>query len=149
MARFSTAQKRPPVPGKHITDQQAKLYMNYRRTHTREAAAAKAGFSTSTGARLDTDPRSPSQKRVPRGRRRPDPLVEYWDSEIVPMLRASPGLRPITLLLEMQRRHAGFPDNLRRTLCQRQFESDPPLRRTGNLELTHLRFSSTLVQLVS
>jgi hypothetical protein len=53
MARFSTAQKRPPVPGKHITDQQAKLYMNQRRTHTREAAAAKAGFSTSTGARLD------------------------------------------------------------------------------------------------
>ena len=34
------------MPGKHITDQQAKLYMNHRRTHTREAAAAKAGFST-------------------------------------------------------------------------------------------------------
>jgi hypothetical protein len=119
MARFSTAQKRPPVPGKHITDQQAKLYMNQRRTHTREAAAAKAGFSTSTGARLDTDPRLPSQKRTPRGRRRPDPLMEYWDGEIVPMLQASPGLRPITLLLEMQRRHAGFPDNLRRTLERR------------------------------
>ena len=86
MARFSTAQKRPPVPGKHITDQQAKLYMNHRRTHTREAAAAKAGFSTSTGARLDADPRLPTQKRAPRGRRRPDPLVEYWDSEIEPML---------------------------------------------------------------
>jgi hypothetical protein len=119
MARFSTAQKRPPVPGKHITDQQVKLYMNLRRTHSRETAAAKAGFSTSTGARLDTDPRLPSQKRSPRGRRRPDPLVEYWDSEIVPMLRASPGLRPITVLLEMQRRHAGFADNLRRTLERR------------------------------
>jgi len=35
------------------------------------------------------------------------------------MLRASPGLRPITLLLEMQRRHASFPDNLRRTLERR------------------------------
>src|SRR5215469_6032327 len=93
--------------------------MNLRRTHTRETAAAKAGFSTSTGARLDADARMPSQKRAPRGRRRPDPLVEYWDSEIVPMLRASPGLRPITLLLEMQRRHAGFPDNLRRTLERR------------------------------
>ena len=51
------------MPGKHITDQQAKLYMNDRRTHTREAAAAKAGFSTSTGARLDVDPRLPTQKR--------------------------------------------------------------------------------------
>ena len=93
--------------------------MNLRRTHTRETAAAKAGFSTSTGARLDADAQMPSQKRAPRGRRRPDPLAEYWDSEIVPMLRASPGLRPITLLLEMQRRHASFPDNLRRTLERR------------------------------
>src|SRR5215469_7876480 len=109
----------PSVPGKHITDQQAKLYMNLHRTHTREAAAAKAGFSTSTGARLDTDPRLPSQKRSLRGRRRPDPLVEYWDGEIVPMLRASPRLRPITVLLEMQRRHADFPDSLRRTLERR------------------------------
>lgn len=119
MSGLSTLQKRSPVPGKHITDQQAKLYMNLRRTHTRESAAAKAGFSTSTGARLDADAQMPSQKRAPRGRRRPDPLAEYWDSEIVPMLRASPGLRPITLLLEMQRRHASFPDNLRRTLERR------------------------------
>ncbi len=107
------------MPGKHITDQQAKLYMNHRRTHTREVAAAKAGFSTSTGARLDADPRLPSQKGSPRGRRRADPLAAYWDSQIVPMLRASPGLRPITVLLEMQRRHVGFPDNLRRTLERR------------------------------
>jgi hypothetical protein len=37
----------------------------------------------------------------------------------VPMLQASPGLRPITVLLEMQRRHADFTDNLRRTLERR------------------------------
>jgi hypothetical protein len=107
------------VPGKHITDQQAKLYMNLHRTHTRETAAAKAGFSASTAARLDADPRMPSQKRTPRGRRRPDPLAEYWESEIVPMLLARPGLRPITVLREMQRRHAGFSDELRRTLERR------------------------------
>ena len=107
------------MPGRHITDQQAKLYMNLRRTHTRETAAAKAGFGASTGGRLDADPRMPSQKRTPRGRRRPDPLAEYWESEIVPMLLASPGLRPITVLGEMQRRHAGFSDVLRRTLERR------------------------------
>lgn len=39
------------VPGTHITDQQARLYMNLRRTHTRQIAAAKAGFSASTGGR--------------------------------------------------------------------------------------------------
>src|SRR5215472_288014 len=107
------------VPGRHITDQQAKLYMTFRQTHTRQTAAAKAGFSTSTSARLDADPRMPSQKRQPRGRRRPDPLEPYWDSEIVPLLQATPGLRPITVLGEMQRRHPGLVDHLRRTLERR------------------------------
>lgn len=95
------------------------MYMNLRRTDSRQTAAAKAGFSTSTGARLDADPRLPSQKRAPRGRRRPDPLAAYWDSEIVPMLEAMPGLRPITVLREMQRRHSVFSDDLRRTLERR------------------------------
>ena len=107
------------MPGTHITDQQAKLYMTLRRTHSRQTAAAKAGFSTSTGARLDADPRMPSQKRQPRERRRPDPLEPYWDSEIVPLLQGAAGLRPITVLHEMQRRHLGFGDNLRRTLERR------------------------------
>jgi hypothetical protein len=109
----------PTVPGTHITDQQAKLYMTLRGTHSRQTAAAKAGFSTSTGARLDADPRMPSRKRQPRGRRRPDPLEPYWDSEIVPLLQGAAGLRPITVLHEMQRRHLGFGDNLRRTLERR------------------------------
>ena len=39
------------MPGGHITDQQAKLYMTLRPSHTRQTAAAKASFSTSTGAR--------------------------------------------------------------------------------------------------
>ena len=108
-----------PVPGRNITDQQAKLYMNLRRTHTRQTAAAKAGFSISTGARLDADPRLPWRKRTPRGRRRPDPLADYWDAEIVPMLAAMPALRPVTVLHEMQRRHPEFSDDLRRTLERR------------------------------
>ena len=86
------------MPGTHITDQQARLYMDLRRTHTRPIAAAKAGFSASTGARLDADPRMPSQKQTTRGRRRPDPLASVWDAEIVPLLEATPGLRPITIL---------------------------------------------------
>lgn len=109
----------PVVPGTHITDQQAKLYMTLRRTHSRQTAAAKADFSFGTGARLDADPRLPSQRHQPRARRRPDPLELYWDSEIVPLLEATPGLRPITLLGEMQRRHPKFSANLRRTLERR------------------------------
>ena len=108
-----------PVPGRHITDQQAKLYMTLRRTHRRETAAAKACFSASTAARLDADPRMPSQKRTPRGRRRADPLEPFWDTEIVPMLEAAPGLRPITVFDEMRRRHPDFSEAWRRTLERR------------------------------
>ncbi len=44
--------------------------MSYRNTHTTESAAAKAGFSTATGDRINQDGRLPSQKAQPRGRRR-------------------------------------------------------------------------------
>ncbi len=93
--------------------------MNLHRTHSRQIASAKAGFSPSTGARLDADSRLPSHKQPPRGRRRPDPLAEVWEAEIVPMLQAEPGLRPVAILGEMQRRHPGFPADVRRTLERR------------------------------
>ena len=38
-----------------------------------ETAAAKVGFSRVTGYRLEADPRLPSEKRKPRGSRRPGP----------------------------------------------------------------------------
>ena len=93
--------------------------MILRRTHIRQTAAAKAGFSPSTGARLEATPRLPSRERKPRGRRRSDPLAQYWESEILPMLTALPGVRPITVLGEMLRRHATFSHRLRRTLERR------------------------------
>ena len=38
--------------------------MSYRQTLTVEAGAAKAGFSTATGYRVEGDPRLPSQKKA-------------------------------------------------------------------------------------
>jgi hypothetical protein len=67
--------------------------MKSRQTNVPALAAAKAGFSTATAYRIEADPRLPSQKEKPRGRRRPDPLAGVWDSEIVPMLEAAPGIR--------------------------------------------------------
>ena len=107
------------MPGTHITDQQARLYMHHRRTHTRQIAAARAGIGASTGARLDADPRLPSQHRTPRGRRRPDPLIAVWEAEIVPMLQATSGLRPVAVFDEMLRRHPDLPPGVRRTLERR------------------------------
>src|SRR4029077_7417983 len=119
MLGFSTPQKRSPVPGNHITDQQVRLYMDLRRSHTREASAAKAGLSTTTGARIDADPRLPSQVQLPRGRRRPDPLAAIWDSEIVPLLETAPGLHPASVMTELLRRPRAFPAATRRTLERR------------------------------
>ncbi|WP_414476324.1 IS21 family transposase [Microvirga sp. M2] len=96
-----------------------RLYMKLRHTDTTPIAAAKAGFSPSTGYRIDKDPRLPSQKKAPRGRRRPDPLQAVWDSEIVPLLQAAPSLRPVALFEEIVRRHPELGTGIRRTLERR------------------------------
>src|SRR5246127_2183152 len=96
-----------------------RLYMNYRLILSPEAAAAKAGFSKASAYRIEDDLRLPSQKKVPRGRRRSDPLVPYWDAEIVPILKAAPGIRVIGVLEELRRRHPDLNANIRRTLERR------------------------------
>ena len=79
--------------------------MKSRQTNAPAIAAAKAGFSPATAYRIEADPRLPSQKKEPRGRRRPDPLAGVWDREIVPMLEAAPGIRAVAIFEEICRRH--------------------------------------------
>jgi hypothetical protein len=93
--------------------------MRLRQNERPGVAAAKAGFSTSTAYRLEQDSRFPSQKKQPRGRRRPDPLAEVWDSEIVPMLERAPGLRPVAVFDEIRRRHPAIDPGVRRTVERR------------------------------
>jgi hypothetical protein len=93
--------------------------MKFRQSETPIIAAAKAGFSGSTAYRFEQDLRLPSQNKAPRGRRRPDPLAEVWASEIVPMLKNAPGLRPIAVLEEIRRRHPAIGVGIRRTLERR------------------------------
>jgi IstB-like ATP binding protein len=102
-----------------------RLYMSYRQTHCTAVAAAKAGFSTATGYRIENDPRLPSQKKGLRGRRRPDPLADVWDSEIVPILKATPGIRAIAVLDEIRRRHPEIGPGIRRTLRHHQARQVP------------------------
>lgn len=82
-------------------------------------AAARAGFSVATAYRIEADPRLPSQKKTPRGRRRPDPLAEVFDAEVVPLLQAASGVRPIAILEELLRRHPELSRGVRRTLERR------------------------------
>lgn len=107
------------MPGRHINDHQMRLYMKSRLTESMPAAAAQAAMSLASAYRIESDTRLPSQKALPRGRRRPDPLVSIFDPEVVPMLQAAPGLRPIAIFEEMQRRHPELPDCVRRTLERR------------------------------
>jgi transposase InsO family protein len=93
--------------------------MKIRQSEAPIIAAAKAGFSASTGYRFELDPRLPSQKKAPRGRRRPDPLAAVWESEIVPMTANAPGLRPIAVFDEIRRRHPEISASVRRTLERR------------------------------
>jgi hypothetical protein len=74
--------------------------MDFRRQHPQHVAAAKAGFSERTGRRVETaHHRPPMQAGQLRLRRQTaDPFLGLWDGEIRPMLEATPGLRPVTLL---------------------------------------------------
>jgi hypothetical protein len=116
---FFSPKRNHILTGRHVTDHQTRLYMKFRQTDTLPVAAAKASFSSSTGYRFESDPRLPSQKKQMRGRRRPDPLVNIFDSEVVPMLKAAPGLRSVAILEEMLRRHCELGAGIRRTLERR------------------------------
>ena len=107
------------LPGRHITDCQMRLYMSFRQAETPTVAAAKAGFSAATAYRIERDRRLPSQKVVPRGRRRRDPLAAGWDSEVAPLLKSAPGLRPVAIFDEIRRRHPEVGAGIRRTLERR------------------------------
>jgi hypothetical protein len=96
-----------------------RLFMKFRKTDAPALAGAKSGFSPASAYRIDADPRLPSQKKVPRDRRRPDPLIAVWDDEIVPMMKAAPGLRPVAIFAEMLRRHPDLGDGVRRTMERR------------------------------
>src|ERR1700737_2539399 len=93
--------------------------MIYRHSKDATVAAAKAGFCPPTAYRIEADSRLPSQKKKPRGRRRPDPLAGVWDSEIVPMLETAPGVRAVAIFEEICRRDPGIALGVRRTLERR------------------------------
>ena len=93
--------------------------MIHRKKDRPALAAARSGFSTATAYRIEADSGRSSEKRKPRGRRRPDPLAGIFEGEIVPLLEASPGLRAVALYEEMMRRHPELHHGVRRTLERR------------------------------
>jgi hypothetical protein len=93
--------------------------MKLRDTHTPAIAGAKAGFSTATAYLLEKELHLRPAGKAARERRRPDPLIDIWDSEIVPMLSAAPGLRSVAIIEEMNRRYPAIYLGTRRTMERR------------------------------
>ena len=83
--------------------------MTFRHNDSVPLAAAKASMSTSTGFRIERDPRLPSHKQKPRGRRRSDPLAGIFDEKVVPMLIAEPGLRAVAIYRVFWPRRSDMP----------------------------------------
>src|SRR5436190_1272430 len=87
--------------------------MKFRKAEAPYLTTEKARHGTST-ANFEADLRLP-----PQSGRRPDPFAGIWDSEIAPMLRAAPGLRPIVVLREIRNRHPEISLGVRRTMERR------------------------------
>jgi hypothetical protein len=96
-----------------------RLYMTFRQTDGPAVAAAKASISLATAYRFEQDHRPPSFINKVRTRRRPDPLADFFDAEVIPMLKAAPRLRAVAIFEEMQRRHPHLSPGARRTLERR------------------------------
>jgi hypothetical protein len=92
--------------------------MKSRKAQASYLTAAMARNHFATAAYIHPDLRVPLQAK-PHGRRRIDPLAGVWDDEVVPMLRAAPGLRPIIVFREISHRHPEIGRRLRRTLERR------------------------------
>ena len=80
-----------------------------------------------------SDTRLPSQKKGVRGRRRPDPLADIFAAEVVPMLKVTPGLRPVAIFEEMLRRHYRFKQAHEKASQRREEASDKPRKMTPDL----------------
>ena len=109
------------MPGKPVTDQQVRVYMQERHRLSQRVAAARAGFSERTAHRIEADPRLPSQRKPERGRTVPDPLEAVWEPMLLPILERDPAVQAVTLMRHLQIADPeAFPDDrVRRTLERR------------------------------
>lgn len=105
---------------KTIETYQIRVYMHAREIGLSQADAAYiAEFSERTGQRLETGDYQPNRGRVRDWRTCADPLAEVWESELEPMLRREPKLKPMTLFEYLQAKYPGKYGQVLRTLQRR------------------------------
>ncbi len=137
------------MPGQHITDEQRRKFMKLiEEKHSVETAAAKSGFSRRTGFGIKKELKTESsEEKKPRGRRRRDPLEGIWDSQVLPILHNSPGIRPSAVFYELLRNNPQLKEGVRRTLERRirawraEFGPDKEVVFRQNKKAGHLGIS--------
>ena len=82
-------------------------------------AAALAQISRRSGQRIESGDYQPNRGRVRDWRTKPDPLADVWESELEPMLRREPRLKPTTLFEYLQEHYPGQYSKVLRTLQRR------------------------------
>jgi hypothetical protein len=103
------------MSGKRIEFYQIEVYRRAREVGMTQVAAAKvAGFSERSGQRIETGEHQPNRGRIRDWSTSEDPLREVWETELEPMLRAEPRLKPRTLYEYLEERYPGkYRQNLR------------------------------------
>lgn len=108
------------MPGRKICPKQEKVYMTCRSNGlTQETSALKAGFSIRSGRNIEKKKDSKGTEKGPRPwRTRTTALTSIFESEIEPLLIASPSLSCTMILEHIQDKLGGeaFPRSLERTL---------------------------------
>lgn len=108
------------MPGRRINRTQVAKYMEHRKQLEQEAAAAKVGISVRTARRIERAGGLPSNEETRQWRTRGDPLAQWWEADIAPLLASAPALNAVTILEELQRRYPGaVSPALLRTLQRR------------------------------
>ena len=103
-----------------IQKYQRQMYMKAReRGATQTEAAALAQISRRSGQRIESGKDRPNRGRVRDWRTKPDPLAEVWESELEPMLRREPRLKPTTLFEYLQEQYPGQYAQVLRTVQRR------------------------------
>lgn len=108
------------MPGKRIEINQVRAYMKSREFGLTQAeSAVVAGFSERSGQRIEGGDYQPNRGKARGWRTCADPLAEVWESELEPMLRGAPALKPMTLYEYLQAKYPGKYGQVLRTLQRR------------------------------
>lgn len=110
------------MSGRWLTQKQVELYMTSRKNgKTQVASAAISSMSERSGREIEHDRRTDPFVKKRHWRTRKCPFEEVWTSELVPMLKKEPDLKPLTLLEYLQEAYGPelYPDNKLRTLQRR------------------------------